>query len=72
MFSALSIIFVFSIIWMFARFLFVGIKAAWSLAQFMFAIVFVPAILVGMFVSGLVYAAVALGLVFAVISLLIR
>lgn len=69
MLSLLFIIFFFLI---FGKMIGFAFRASWSIMKIMFTLVFLPLILVGLLVGGLVYIALPVLLVVGLISLLTR
>ena len=54
----------------FGKLLIFAIKASWGLARILVTVIFLPLVLIGLLVAGLVYLAVPLLVVAGVISLL--
>lgn len=67
----LSLLFAICMIWIFGKLLLFGIKAAWGISKFLFTIVLLPLILIGMVVGGLIYIAFPILIVVAIISLIV-
>lgn len=66
MLTILFLIFLFGIFW---KLFFFGIRAAWGISKFILLVVFLPVILIGMLVVGLVKLAFPLLLIFGVIAM---
>lgn len=66
MLTILFLIFLFGI---FGKLFFFGIRAAWGISKFILLVVFLPVILIGMLVVGLVKLAFPLLLIFGVIAM---
>ena len=60
----LSLLFGIFMIMVFGKMILLAIRAAWGITKVLFTIVFFPLILVGLFMSGLVYVAF-IGLIIA-------
>lgn len=65
----LEIIFAICMIWVFGKLFFFGLKAAWGITKMIFFIVFLPVILIGMVVGGLIYIALPVVLIIGIVSL---
>ena len=58
-------------LWIFGKMFVIGLKATWSLAKMLFTIIFIPAILVGMVVGGLIYIAFPVLIIIGIASLFV-
>ena len=68
----LSLLFIIFFFWFFGKAFGFAFRAGWSIMRFMFSLVFLPLILVGLFVGGLVYIALPILLVVGLIVILAR
>lgn len=66
----LSLLFAICMIWIFGEILFFGIKATWGISKFLFTIVLLPLILIGMVVGGLIYIAFPILIVVGIVALI--
>lgn len=66
----LSIIFTILMFTVFGEFIWIAIKAAWGITKVLFTIVFLPVILIGMAVAGLMYIAFPLLIIVGIIALI--
>ncbi|MCI5502626.1 MAG: hypothetical protein MR410_00765 [Eubacterium sp.] len=66
----LTILFTICMFWIFGKILIFGIKAAWGLSKFLFTVVLLPFVLVGMVLGGLLFLAFPLLLVIGIVFLL--
>lgn len=64
----LEVIFVACMLWVFGKLFFFGLKAAWGLSKIFFTIIFLPVILVGMVVGGLLYIAFPILIIIGLVS----
>lgn len=67
----LELIFTILMFVIFGKILFFAIKAAWGITKILFAIIFLPAILVGLVLGGLIYVAFPVLVIIGIISLLV-
>ena len=67
----LSLLFLICMFGVFGKLFLFGIKAAWSIGKFVLTIVFLPVILIGMVVGGLLYLAIPILIVVAIIGLVV-
>ena len=66
----LELLFVVCMIWVFGKLFLIGMKAAWGISKILLTIVFLPVILIGMVIGGLIYLAFPILIIIGVISLL--
>ena len=66
----LELIFAICMIWVFGKLLIFGIKAAWGIAKIFWTIIFLPVILIGMVIGGLMYIAFPVLIVIGLVSLI--
>ena len=66
----LEILFAICMLCVFGKLLIVGIKAAWGISKILFTIIFLPIILIGMVLGGLIYIALPIVIIIGLISLL--
>ncbi len=66
----LSLLFAILMIGVFGKILVFGLRAAWGIAKLLLTIVFLPVILVGLVVGGLIQIALPLLIVIGIIALL--
>ena len=67
----LTLLFVILLIGLFGRFLFWGIRAAWSVGTFLLILVFLPVILIGMVILGFLYYVLPLLIIIGVITMVV-
>ena len=67
----LSLLFLICMFYVFGKLFLFGLKAAWSIGKFFLTIVFLPVILIGMVVGGLLYLAIPILIVVAIIGLVV-
>lgn len=67
----LSLLFLICMFYVFGKLFLFGVKAAWSIGKFFLTIVFLPVILIGMVVGGLLYLAIPILIVVAIIGLVV-
>ena len=65
----LEILFAICMLWVFGKLLIFGIKAAWRISKILVTVIFLPAILIGMVIGGLIYIAFPVVLVIGIIGL---
>lgn len=65
----LEILFMMAMFYVFGKLFIFGLRAAWGLTKFIVTIVFLPIILIGMVLGGLIYLAFPILIVIGVISL---
>ena len=68
-FNMLEFLFTIMMFVVFGKLFIFGLKASWGITKFLFTLVFLPVILIGMVVGGLVYIALPLLLVMEVIAM---
>ena len=66
----LTILFTICMFWIFGKILIFGIKAAWGLSKFLFTVVLLPFVLVGMVLGGLLFLAFPILLIIGIVFLL--
>lgn len=66
----LELIFAICMLWVFGKMLILGIKAAWGIAKIFWSIIFLPVVLVGLVLGGLMYIAFPILIVIGVVSLI--
>ena len=66
----LEILFAVCMLWVFGKLLIFGIKTAWGITKILFTIIFLPVILVGLVLGGLIYIAFPVLIIIGIISLL--
>lgn len=67
----LTILFFIFLIWLFGKVLFFGIKAAWSIFKILAIVIFLPLVLIGMVLAGLLYIAFPILIILGIFSLFI-
>lgn len=67
----LELIFLICMFCVFGKLLFFGVKAAWGLSKILVTVVFLPIVLVGMVLGGLLYIAVPILLIVGIVSLFV-
>ena len=65
----LEILFMMAMFYVFGKLFIFGLRAAWGLTKFIVTIVFLPIILIGMVLGGLIYLAFPILIVIGVISM---
>lgn len=68
----LELLFAICMLWVFGKMLVWGIKAAWGITKILFTIIFLPAILVGLVLGGLLYIAFPVLIIIGVVSALVK
>ena len=66
----LSLLFAICMIWFIGKIFIFGVKASWGILKLLCTVVFVPVILIGMVVGGLIYIAFPLLIVGGIIALI--
>lgn len=66
----LELLFVICMFVVFWELLIFGIKAAWGISKIFFTIIFLPVILIGMVLGGLIYIALPIVVIIGIISFL--
>ena len=66
----LTFLFIVLMLSVFGKLIGLAIKATWGITKILVSIVFVPLVIIGMFLSGMVYAAIGLVVVVGIISLI--
>ena len=64
----LEILFAICMLWVFGKLFIFGIKVAWGLTKILFFIIFLPVILIGMVIGGLIYIAFPILVLIGIIS----
>lgn len=65
----LEIIFIICMLCVFGKLFIFGIKAAWGLSKIFFTIIFLPIILIGMVIAGLIYIAFPIVIIIGFVGL---
>ena len=65
----LSLLFTICMIWVFGKLFCFGLKAAWGISKFVLNIVFLPLILIGMVIGGLMSIAFPILIVVGIVAL---
>ena len=65
----LSVLFVICLIWFIGKFFIFGLKASWGIMKLLCTVVFFPVILIGMVVGGMLYIALPVLIIGAIIAL---
>lgn len=65
-----KLLFFICLFWVFGKIFTFGIRAAWGMAKLIFSVVFLPLILIGMILFGLIYIAFPLLILIGIISFL--
>lgn len=68
----LELLFAICMLWVFGKMLIFGIKAAWGITKILFTIIFLPAILVGLVLGGLLYIAFPVLIIIGIVSALVK
>ena len=68
----LELLFAICMLWVFGKMLVWGIKAAWGITKILFTIIFLPAILVGLVLGGLLYIAFPVLIIIGIVSALVK
>lgn len=63
----LSLLFMICMIWVFGKLFVFGLRAAWGISKFLLTVVFLPVILVGMVIGGLLYLAIPILIVVGIV-----
>ena len=66
----LEILFAICMFWIFGKLFMFGIRAAWGLTKILFIVVFLPVILIGLVLGGLIYIAFPILVLIGIISLI--
>ena len=66
----LTFLFIVLMLGVFGKLLFFAIKATWSITKIIINIVFLPLVIIGLFVSGLAYAALIVLAIVGIVSLI--
>lgn len=64
----LEIIFAVCMLWIFGKIFAFGIKAAWGISKIVLTVVFLPIVLVGMVIAGLIYIAFPILLIVGILG----
>lgn len=64
----LEIIFAVCMLWIFGKIFAFGIKAAWGISKIVLTVVFLPIVLVGMVIAGLIYIAFPILLIVGIVG----
>lgn len=67
--TMLSLLFFVCMIWVFGKLFFFGIRAAWGISKMLLTVVFLPVILIGLVVGGLLYIAFPILIIIGIVSL---
>ena len=67
----LEILFTICMLWVFGKLFFFGLRAAWGLTKLLAVVVFLPVILIGLVLMGLISIALPIVIVVGIISLFI-
>lgn len=65
----LSLLFTICMIWIFGKLLIFGVKAAWGISKLLLTVVFLPLILIGMVIAGLMSIAFPILIVVGIVAL---
>ena len=65
----LSLLFTICMIWVFGKLFIFGVKAAWGISKLLLTVVFLPLILVGMVIGGLMSIAFTILIVVGIVAL---
>nr|WP_294680405.1 hypothetical protein [uncultured Anaerotignum sp.] len=65
-------LFILCMIGVFGKLLLFGIRAAWGISTFLLTVVFLPVVLIGLVLGGLLYIAFPILIVIGIIALLCR
>ena len=65
----LELLFLIFLLGIFGKLFFFGLRAAWSISKLLLTIVFLPLILIGMVVGGLLYLAFPILIIIGILSL---
>lgn len=66
----LEILFAICMIWVFGKLFFFGLRAAWGLTKLLVVVLFLPVILIGLVLGGLISIAFPIVIVIGIISLI--
>ena len=66
----LTMIFSIMMIMVFGKLIILAIRASWAITKVLFSIVFLPFIIIGLFMAGLVYLAIPILAVVGIVALL--
>ncbi len=64
----LTILAVMLMIWIFGKLLMIAVRASWGILKILFMIVFLPLIIVGLLVAGIIYLAFPILLVLGLVA----
>ena len=65
----MTIIFDVLMLYVFGKLVMLAVRAAWGITRILFTLVFLPVILIGMFLAGLVYVALPILIIIGIIAL---
>ena len=65
----LSLLFTICMIWIFGKLLIFGVKAAWGISKLLLTVVFLPLILIGMVIGGLMSIAFPILIIVGIVAL---
>ena len=65
----LEILFAVCMLWVFGKLFIWGLRAAWGLTKLLFIVIFLPVILIGMVLAGLISIAFPILIVIGIVSL---
>ena len=68
----LSLLFIIFFFWIFGKMMVFAFRASWGIMKIMFTLVFLPLILFGLLIRGLVYIALPVLLIVGICSLIMR
>lgn len=65
----LELLFAICMFWIFGKMLVFGIKAAWGIAKIFWSIIFLPVVLIGLVLGGLIYISFPILIIIGIVSL---
>ena len=65
----LSLLFTIGMIWIFGKLFIFGVKAAWGISKLLLTVVFLPLILIGMVIGGLMSIAFPILIIVGIVAL---
>ncbi len=68
----LEILFVLCLLSIFGKLLIFSIKATWGIAKVLFTLVFLPVVLIGLLVGGLLYVAFPILIVIGIVAFVVK
>ena len=66
----LEILFTICMIWVFGKLFFFGLRAAWGLTKLLLVVLFLPVLLIGLVLAGLIYIAFPIVIIIGIVSLI--